>query len=533
MGSMICWFCGSEHGVQEACVPTEGKEFPPADLEPAIGLIGINDPPPPLPPPRTASLPIRMTILGKEERKASVVELTRGGAQVATDRDLPAVGLRVELFFDIDGRGMKVNTEVISHAPPGFRVRFVGVPAAWVEALVLAAAGLTSAPPAAAPAPYQVHFTPPATVMSFSRSGAIAPAEVPAGKKPAITAPMLTIEPGAGPTHYQLLGLALDAGCAEASSRADAEGARLQAAIARGDDPAQAEATLQKVQVAGVVLSSPARRARYDAEIGNFRGVARCLASGLTAQVAEAMRREFLTRHPGNELRAQTFMQGAHRENKEGRADAGQALFQQALMLDPLNLTLLRSMAQPANASPRARSVVLRQSARAIPTYPLRQLATRLAASSLETFSREQAWCWLVWEGGVWYPAVASRATLVPQDPKGTAPSIASGDPVAFALSVAGAQMGQVALGRSPSCDIELNEATLSLFHLVFMTAGDLRWTLRDVGSKNGTTLDGRKVEPYLPSPLRDGAQIVAGTVKLTFYEPTGMHARLRKTVTA
>jgi pSer/pThr/pTyr-binding forkhead associated (FHA) protein len=53
------------------------------------------------------------------------------------------------------------------------------------------------------------------------------------------------------------------------------------------------------------------------------------------------------------------------------------------------------------------------------------------------------------------------------------------------------------------------------------------RWTVRDVGSKNGTWLDEVPLSPGEPRLLSNGARILAAHVCLTFYEPIGLLGRL------
>ncbi|MBL8956663.1 MAG: FHA domain-containing protein, partial [Myxococcaceae bacterium] len=53
-------------------------------------------------------------------------------------------------------------------------------------------------------------------------------------------------------------------------------------------------------------------------------------------------------------------------------------------------------------------------------------------------------------------------------------------------------------------------------------------WTVRDAGSKNGSTLDGVKLEPGAPQTLKTGSKLSAGGVTFTFYAPAGMLARLK-----
>ncbi len=73
----------------------------------------------------------------------------------------------------------------------------------------------------------------------------------------------------------------------------------------------------------------------------------------------------------------------------------------------------------------------------------------------------------------------------------------------------------RVRLGRSQSNDLAFpDDAGLSREHLIVEREGD-NWVLRDVGSRNGTLLNGsRVVQPVI---LSSGDRIVAGHLAITF----------------
>jgi hypothetical protein len=121
---------------------------------------------------------------------------------------------------------------------------------------------------------------------------------------------------------------------------------------------AQVTTALAKVQQSMDVLGHSAKRVMYDAGKGNFRGVARCIAAGLTVTDLERLRTEFLVTHPNAEGAGQIhFTTGASWET-QGHAPMALGEFEQALTHDPLNLTFhqrywaLKRRTQPA--SPRS-----------------------------------------------------------------------------------------------------------------------------------------------------------------------------------
>lgn len=75
-------------------------------------------------------------------------------------------------------------------------------------------------------------------------------------------------------------------------------------------------------------------------------------------------------------------------------------------------------------------------------------------------------------------------------------------------------QEGENVLGREREGGAWIDAATVSRRHARIVIAGD-QATLEDLGSKNGTFLEGRAVTG--PAPLSDGDHFFIGTVELTF----------------
>ena len=103
-------------------------------------------------------------------------------------------------------------------------------------------------------------------------------------------------------------------------------------------------------------------------------------------------------------------------------------------------------------------------------------------------------------------------------------PAAAPRESVALAIALEPARPGavQVTLGRGHACDLEIEEGTLSQLHCVF-ERGPTGWRIEDVGSTNGTWLDGVRLPPRQPAPLRDGMRIQAAEVVLVFHDSTGL----------
>jgi pSer/pThr/pTyr-binding forkhead associated (FHA) protein len=68
--------------------------------------------------------------------------------------------------------------------------------------------------------------------------------------------------------------------------------------------------------------------------------------------------------------------------------------------------------------------------------------------------------------------------------------------------------------GRHPKSDLFLDDVTVSRRHAELVRSGD-GFVLRDVGSLNGTYLNGERVDE---APLANGDEIQVGRYKLAFY---------------
>ncbi len=78
-------------------------------------------------------------------------------------------------------------------------------------------------------------------------------------------------------------------------------------------------------------------------------------------------------------------------------------------------------------------------------------------------------------------------------------------------------------IGRAKSCDIDVADETMSRNHGILMGDGGGRWTFRDLGSRNGTFINGKKSEFRVKTgevsgavPLEYGDQITMGRTVCT-----------------
>lgn len=154
--------------------------------------------------------------------------------------------------------------------------------------------------------------------------------------------------------------------------------------------------------------------------------------------------------------------------------------------------------------------------------YLISWLSKRTEGKTLQQFVSERPEEWLIWEAGPWRPTYRASETL---EPSGDRPPHGAGDSLAIALEPPN-KRPYLSLGRGPDNDLVLDDATLSRLHLLF-TREAPGWTVRDAGSTNGTTLEGARLGPD-PVSLQTGVRLVAGSVRLTYYDAAGLYLRLR-----
>lgn len=74
-----------------------------------------------------------------------------------------------------------------------------------------------------------------------------------------------------------------------------------------------------------------------------------------------------------------------------------------------------------------------------------------------------------------------------------------------------------ITVGRHPDNRVQLSDTSLSRRHCIVQQAGDGGWEIRDLGSRNGTRLNGRRCGA---SPLTTGDEIQIGNVRIRYIDP-------------
>lgn len=105
-------------------------------------------------------------------------------------------------------------------------------------------------------------------------------------------------------------------------------------------------------------------------------------------------------------------------------------------------------------------------------------------------------------------------ALLSAPDPAGTLAEA----PIAERTCELPDELREIRLGRQPGLEIELPFPSVSFVH-ARLFCGELPndWWVEDLGSLNGTTLDGRRLTPGIPQALRPNQRIRIASVDLVF----------------
>lgn len=112
-------------------------------------------------------------------------------------------------------------------------------------------------------------------------------------------------------------------------------------------------------------------------------------------------------------------------------------------------------------------------------------------------------------------------------------PSIGGGEPMAVVIEKTkdNAFQRRITIGRTGNNDIVLDDASVSRFH-AWIEHLDEGWSLFDAGSRNGSTVGGRKIVPKAAAALNNGLQVRIGALSLTYYTAQGFLEMLARRAT-
>jgi serine/threonine protein kinase len=263
------------------------------------------------------------TLDGKALGPLKCHDLSKGGCFLCSDRAPPAIGTRLKIVLPIAG-GLECVGEVVRHVlgeqaaawgmSPGFGVQFAALGPEQKAAVSRVVQGLPLQPP------------PPLLQNSDD---------------PSAEQVLRPYRPRLSGDPYLVLGLTPDAELSEVRARGREATRALEALRERPlsvNQKTELEATLLKIRAAVETLGTAHNRLPLDAHRGNFKGVARCIAAGLTVTELDLLRANFLRTHDGAELKAfSKFLAGKALEDQQ--SPRALELYEEALALDPMNLS--------------------------------------------------------------------------------------------------------------------------------------------------------------------------------------------------
>lgn len=112
-------------------------------------------------------------------------------------------------------------------------------------------------------------------------------------------------------------------------------------------------------------------------------------------------------------------------------------------------------------------------------------------------------------------------------------PSIGGGDPMAVVIEKTkdNAFQRRITIGRTANNDIVLDDTSVSRFH-AWIEQQNQDWVLVDAGSRNGSTVGGRKLAAKAPATLTNGLPVRIGALQLTYYTAQGFLDMLQRRAT-
>ena len=127
-------------------------------------------------------------------------------------------------------------------------------------------------------------------------------------------------------------------------------------------------------------------------------------------------------------------------------------------------------------------------------------------------------------------PPMPLRLRLLPAPSPATGPAQVAGPREERAIELAD-ETNEVRIGRRPDLELPLPYPALSGLHARLVRI-DGRWQIEDLGSTNGTRVDGERLVPRQPRPIAPGAQIKLGQITLAFDGTVGAVAGAERTAT-
>ncbi|MFT3707976.1 MAG: FHA domain-containing protein [Archangium sp.] len=112
-------------------------------------------------------------------------------------------------------------------------------------------------------------------------------------------------------------------------------------------------------------------------------------------------------------------------------------------------------------------------------------------------------------------------------------PAIGGGDPMAVVIEKTkdNAFQRRITIGRTANNDIVLDDSSVSRFH-AWIEHRNEEYVLVDAGSRNGSTISGKKIAAKAPASLSNGLVVRIGALQLTYYTAQGFLDMLHRRAT-
>lgn len=274
-------------------------------------------------PPAALTVHARIVKEGKPGERVRCLDASRAGLFLCAEEPFPPVRSRLSLVLEIGEDAIPCDAEIVRHVSAseagawnmsaGFAVQFVELSTEQKDSLVRSLAGRAAAPARAPAAP--LHDVRLERVLQTWR--------------------------GRRDDPYSFFSLPADASFADIRQRLRESRKELEPHTQHPLPPeqrARVAEQLKRLELIADRIATPIRRVDYDAATGNYRGVARCIAAGLTVTELENVRKGFLETHAGAETRARIHLATAR--SWETREQLRPALeeYEKALVVDPINL---------------------------------------------------------------------------------------------------------------------------------------------------------------------------------------------------
>ncbi len=140
-------------------------------------------------------------------------------------------------------------------------------------------------------------------------------------------------------------------------------------------------------------------------------------------------------------------------------------------------------------------------------------LVDRARATTKQQFVVENRGYYLVMAERAERLGIGFETMVMPASRKSSAPTAQSYEILAVQKAPGNPYPDRISVGRARNCDVVLRDPSVSKLHAHFRRRDDERLELVDLGSQNGTRINGRLLVPHQPESVTASDQLVFGGV--------------------